>query len=118
MKHRTAIFTILFLSIAGATHAQKEEKRTPPTLAQDVQRAPACPSDMIEVQGEYCPNVVQDCLNLDKSIRNANGYVRCLEFAQPDASPNKRYRCTFALINMNIPIKKALNLLLWFPGMI
>jgi len=62
MKHRTAIFTILFLSIAGATHAQKEEKRTPPTLAQDVQRAPACPSDMIEVQGEYCPNVEEVCL--------------------------------------------------------
>ena len=109
MKHRTAIFTILFLSIAGATHAQKEEKRTPPTLAQDVQRAPACPSDMIEVQGDYCPNVVQDCLRwLDKdqspSANGGIGPMQCAEFKQPTECLSKnRIRMHFCMSKFEYP---------------
>ena len=40
-----------------------------------------CPFDMVQVDGDFCPNVVQECINLDKSVHNVNGYVRCLEFA-------------------------------------
>jgi sulfatase-modifying factor enzyme 1 len=42
----------------------------------------ACPADMKLVQGSYCPSIVQECINLDTKVHNANGYVRCLEFAQ------------------------------------
>jgi hypothetical protein len=41
-----------------------------------------CPSDMVEVIGNFCPLVVQNCLNLDMSVHNVNGYVRCLEFSK------------------------------------
>jgi formylglycine-generating enzyme len=40
-----------------------------------------CPADMKLVSGNYCPSIIQNCINLDKTIHNANGYVRCLEFA-------------------------------------
>lgn len=40
-----------------------------------------CPSDMLLIDGSYCPSVVQECINLDKSVHNVNGFVRCLEFA-------------------------------------
>jgi formylglycine-generating enzyme required for sulfatase activity len=48
----------------------------PPSVAVD-----SCPADMIEVSGDYCPNVEQVCLNLDMTVHNANGYVRCIEYA-------------------------------------
>lgn len=39
-----------------------------------------CPSDMVEVEGEYCPEVDQVCTKLDMSIHNANGFVKCDEY--------------------------------------
>jgi formylglycine-generating enzyme len=40
-----------------------------------------CPDGMVEVEGDYCPSIDQKCIAYDKTIHNANGYVRCLEFA-------------------------------------
>lgn len=40
-----------------------------------------CPDDMVEVKGMFCPDVDQTCINLDKTLKNVNGYPRCLEFA-------------------------------------
>ena len=51
------------------------------SAAQEAGPASSCPPDMVEVTGEFCPNVVQECLNVDTSVHNVNGYVRCLEFA-------------------------------------
>jgi formylglycine-generating enzyme required for sulfatase activity len=36
---------------------------------------------MVEVKGEYCPNVIQNCISYDPNIKNVNGFVKCLEFA-------------------------------------
>lgn len=40
-----------------------------------------CPLDMVEVKGNYCPEVEQTCLEYDESVVNVNGKVRCLRFA-------------------------------------
>lgn len=39
-----------------------------------------CPPEMIEVDGNYCPNVEEHCLEWDEKVVNANGKVRCLRF--------------------------------------
>jgi hypothetical protein len=43
--------------------------------------ANVCPDGMVEIEGDYCPSIDQKCIVYDKTIHNANGYVRCLEFA-------------------------------------
>lgn len=40
----------------------------------------SCPDDMVEVIGNYCESVSQNCLVLDKTVHNANGYVKCDKF--------------------------------------
>lgn len=39
-----------------------------------------CPIDMVEIEGFYCQMVEQICINLDKKVHNANGYVKCDEY--------------------------------------
>ena len=51
------------------------------SLEKNILNQNSCPDNMVEISGEYCPNVVQNCIKLDTNIHNVNGYVRCLEFA-------------------------------------
>jgi sulfatase modifying factor 1 len=84
MKRQMAVIsTLLFLVIACSPTREKERISAEPSLARELQSSNnACPRDMIEIEGNYCPEVVQACLNVDKSVHNVNGYVRCLEFAK------------------------------------
>jgi formylglycine-generating enzyme required for sulfatase activity len=54
----------------------------PPTVSEAPSPAPACSSGMVDVEGEYCPNVEQRCLRwLDPDTR-----MRCAEFEKaPDS---------------------------------
>jgi formylglycine-generating enzyme required for sulfatase activity len=48
---------------------------------------PACPEDMVEVRGAFCPDVVQECLRwIDKEHKNKLGVVdpnMCEKFRRP-----------------------------------
>ena len=123
MKRAATISGVLFLAIACSSstpqlnvnsptaHAVYEIK--PQFLAQELQSAsnetPAvCPADMVEINGEFCPEIVENCINLDKSVHNANGYVRCLEFAPTKCiSPdNKKIHMHFCMDTYEWPNKK------------
>jgi hypothetical protein len=92
VRHWLSILGVSFLTITCAAPRSQnldnsiEENKGDGQVAQNVQAptsiivAPACPADMIEISGSFCPNVVQNCLNLDMSVHNVNGYVRCLQF--------------------------------------
>lgn len=73
MKHITAIFTVLFTSIIATTSSAQP---------------PACPSDMVEIEGDYCPHVQETCLyNVDvdgnRSLKPVDNLLSCGEFQQP-----------------------------------
>ena len=123
MKRAATISGVLFLAIACSSstpqlnvnsptaHAVYEIK--PQFLAQELQSAsnetPAvCPADMVEINGDFCPEIVENCINLDKSVHNANGYVRCLEFAPTKCiSPdNKKIHMHFCMDTYEWPNKK------------
>jgi len=70
-----------------------------------------CPDDMVEISGNYCPDVIQECLNLDMSVHNANGFVRCLEFAPTKCmSPNnKKINMHFCMDKFEYPNKEGIK---------
>ena len=83
----TAISTVLFVTIIGSTGAKSQEN-IPILVAQELhssltEAAAVCPDDMVEITGDFCPDVVQKCINLDTTVHNVNGYVRCLEYESP-----------------------------------
>jgi sulfatase modifying factor 1 len=49
----------------------------------------ACPEDMVEVEGDFCPEVEQTCIKIDESIHNVNGYAKCDEFKSPTVCLSK-----------------------------
>jgi formylglycine-generating enzyme required for sulfatase activity len=60
--------------VAVALFLALKESATPPIPTRD-----ACPADMLEVDGDYCPYVEQDCVRwLDPP--NAEPKLRCAEF--------------------------------------
>lgn len=67
-----------------------------------------CPTDMVEISGKFCPNVVQECLNLDMTVHNANGYVRCLEFSKTKclSSDNQKVNMHFCMDKFEWPNKE------------
>ncbi len=117
----TIISTVLFLTIACASTAPKFEINSPQFInkekivAQDLHTASydasACPADMIEVSGNFCPEIIENCINLDKTVHNANGFVRCLEFTPtkcitPD---NKRIPMHFCIDKFEWPNQEGVK---------
>lgn len=74
MRVISSIVAVLLVGIVSVTSNAQEEKdggSSTPTSAQAVQHASACPSDMVEVEGDYCPDLEQHCkynTNIDGSI--------------------------------------------------
>lgn len=57
-----------------------------------------CPSDMVEVEGDFCPAVVQECLKwLDPDNKGANGPARCAEFRQTKCLSRARVHMHFCI---------------------
>jgi sulfatase modifying factor 1 len=65
------------------------------------------PDNMQEVKGEYCPEVQQDCIKLDKSIHNVNGYVKCDEFAPSKCLSKERKHLDFYIDTYEASDKKG-----------
>jgi len=79
-----------------------------PQTAPTVDAAPAgkCPADMVEVEGDFCPNVDQTCIKVDKSIHNVNGYAKCDEFAPTKCLSKQRVHMHFCMDRYEWPNKK------------
>lgn len=97
MKYSASIFTILLATIALTSPSEKSEflgnDQVPLQEPQnDLPRPPACANDMVEIDGNFCPSVVQNCINLDMSVHNVNGYVRCLQYEQTKCLTPERQR--------------------------
>lgn len=68
-----------------------------------------CPEDMVEVEGDYCPEVEQTCIKVDKNIHNVNGYVKCDQFAPTKCKSKKRIHMHFCIDRYEWPNKKNIN---------
>lgn len=99
MKHIGSIVTVLFVGIVGATttlaqtHTSLQSPRTPGVI-QDVIAVQSCPEDMVEVDGEFCPQVEEKCLyNVDingvHDSKPANDLWSCGEFKSPTVCKSK-----------------------------
>jgi formylglycine-generating enzyme len=88
MKIVSSIAAILCLGIISSTAPAQEQDKdaeaAPPTLS----HISACPADMVEIEGDYCPQVMEKCLyNVDAhGVRQkgpANDLWSCGEFQVP-----------------------------------
>lgn len=64
---------------------------------------------MIEINGDYCPNVIQTCLNVDKSIHNVNGYPRCLQFAPSACISKKKVHLHYCIDKYEYPNQEGVK---------
>jgi formylglycine-generating enzyme required for sulfatase activity len=81
MKYTASILSVLFVGvIAAATSAQEKKGGVAAPAAQPTPLDAACPSDMVEVEGDYCPDLEQHCkynTNIDGTItKNPDGSVK------------------------------------------
>lgn len=107
MKNVLALFFILsFLTFVVS--ARTEEKSNLLNNLTQTSILPSssgagCPSDMVEIDGNFCPNVEQNCINLDTTLHNANGYVRCLEFAPTKCLSKNKVHMHFCMDKFEWP---------------
>jgi formylglycine-generating enzyme len=71
----------MFIVFSSNAQEDLNVPKLPPTEQIDLISVQLCPSDMIEIKGNYCPSVIEQCLHYDPTVHNVNGYVRCMEFA-------------------------------------
>ncbi len=64
---------------------------------------------MVEVDGDFCPNVEQTCIKVDKSIHNVNGYVKCDEFAPTKCLSKQKIHMHFCMDRYEWPNQKGIN---------
>src|SRR5271157_1517292 len=102
-----AIFSIVFLTITTSLGAGMPENNPPPPARElHTSSITACPADMVEIAGDFCPEVVQNCTNLDMTVHNVNGYVRCLEYAPTQCLSKKKVSMHFCMDKYEWPNQK------------
>ena len=62
-----------------------------------------CPVGMQHIVGNFCPNVEQNCKRIDKSIHNANGYVKCDEFYPSKCLSKNRVHMDYCMDTYEYP---------------
>lgn len=102
------MYVIMLFTICAAAEPENSETLSSRDLAQQEER---CPENMIEVSGEYCPEVEQQCLNLDKSVHNVNGFVKCMEFAPTicQTPSDKRIAMHFCIDKYEFPNQEGVK---------
>ncbi|MFT3770837.1 MAG: SUMF1/EgtB/PvdO family nonheme iron enzyme [Minicystis sp.] len=73
-------------------------------------RTDGCPAGMVRVEGEYCPAVMQDCLEHHQEYKDhadqKNVSERCLRYAEPSRCVlNKRKHLSFCMDRFEYPNK-------------
>ncbi len=83
--------TLQIANVVGmpSTVAAPEEKASPPSR-DDVRHADACPTGMILVDGEYCPDVEQNCLEWMDPPSSPYAHFRCKRYAKPAVCKSAR----------------------------
>jgi hypothetical protein len=72
-------------------------------------RSEGCPADMVRVEGDYCPALVQECIEHHQEYDHAKGKrttvsERCLRYAEPSRCVSKeRRRMTFCMDRFEYP---------------
>jgi formylglycine-generating enzyme required for sulfatase activity len=100
MKHLIFSVVIVLLSVFACDYKPK-----PPTILADLMEQldkPAdvyplpCPEGMVEIEGDYCPTVIQTCLRwID--------HLRCAEFAKPSQCMSKRKHLHYCMSKFEYP---------------
>ena len=121
MKKLFILPIIFFFSCAKDNHSSAQNKEDHTTLLKtndgdifDLVRSPVssnCPEDMVEVEGDYCPQIEEHCnLWLDPTATNGGeGPVRCAEFAPSKCLSKKRKYLNFCIDKYEFPnIKGAI----------
>lgn len=111
MKRALAVIsTFLFATIASHTGAESKEKFPQPSARELhtslTTSAGTCPDDMVEITGDFCPEVVQNCTNLDMTVHNVNGYVRCLEYGPTQCLSKTKVPMHFCMDKYEWPNQK------------
>jgi len=76
--------------------SQRADSREPdPIEASEV--SAACPTGMLLVEGEYCPNVDQKCLHWLDPPGDRYEFFRCAEYAKPAVCKGKRVHERFCI---------------------
>lgn len=68
-----------------------------------------CPDDMAEIDGDFCHDVIQNCLKLDKSIHNVNGYIKCDLFDKTQCLSKERVHMHFCMDRYEWPNQKGVK---------
>jgi len=87
MKYLSLILILSAISCAPTDFSTKNQPE--PAVAENLPEIgppppspyEPCPGGMLEIKGNYCPQVDQTCLKYDEKTVNANGKVRCLRYA-------------------------------------
>lgn len=78
------------------------------------ERISACPSDMLQIEGDFCPTIEQRCLRwLDPDNKGANGPARCAEFAPTRCLSTKTMRKNFCIDVYEFPNVLGAKPTLW-----
>ncbi len=86
----------------GATHTtaallEPRPASTTPERAGPEPNDGACPEGMVLVEGEYCPNVEQHCLEWMDPPESPYAYFRCRTYAKPATCKGKRVHERFCI---------------------
>jgi formylglycine-generating enzyme len=122
MKRSTtlSIPILLFLTIACAAPTHQTEIKSVPLAIQEpldseavADSAPeACPSDMVEVNGEYCPYAAQECLQWVDSDNNpvpppGGDSGRCREWKNPVKCTGPKFHKHYCIDKFEFPNKEG-----------
>lgn len=120
MKVIPVILAILSIVIIGSTSSAKPgelDAASPPTPTQTLASTSACPSDMVEINGDYCPDLEIECLyNVDlngKVRKDKHGQVMrdltwaCGEYKYPTVCKSEKVHMRFCIDKYEWPNKEG-----------
>jgi len=121
MKYTSIISTVILAVVSCSTPAPRVPLSTTPApeLAPELQTASlinapltACPADMVEIEGDYCPNEEQVCLfNVDLEGNKMPGpgdlAWACGEFKSPTVCPGPKTHMHFCIDKYEWPNKEG-----------
>lgn len=105
------IFSLMIFSCSKSIPDSKNTTINPEAIADgssvSSQEVSVCPNDMVEVNGDFCPEVDQECVSLDTKIHNANGYVKCDKYSKTKCLSKNRTHMHFCMDTYEWPNRKG-----------
>jgi hypothetical protein len=85
------------LAAVGVAETTGASVATPPAAEGAKPADASCPTGMVLVEGEYCPDVEQKCLRWLEPPGDPYEHFRCAEYAKPAACKGKRVHKRFCI---------------------